>query len=47
MNTKEFTKRSEETEEQFRERVEDFASTVATMAIQFKPDGSAEVKYFD
>ena len=53
MNTKTFKPEPNETDKEFRERVERFADEVSTLAIQFMDDGengeatSAEVMYFE
>ena len=53
MNTKTFKPLENETDEEFRERVDRFADEVSTLAIQFMDDGengeatSAEVMYFE
>ena len=53
MNTKTFKQEPNETDKEFRERVERFADEVSTLAIQFMDDGengeatSAEVMYFE
>ena len=53
MNTKTFKPLENETDEEFRERVDRFADEVSTLAVQFMDDGengeatSAEVMYFE
>ena len=53
MISKTFKPSENETDEEFRERVERFADEVSTLAIQFMDDGengeatSAEVMYFE
>ena len=53
MNTKTFKPEPNETDEEFRERVERFADEVSTLSVQFMDDGengeatSAEVMYFE
>ena len=53
MNTKAFKPFNDETDEEFRERVDRFADEVSTLAVQFMDDGengeatSTEVMYFE